>query len=107
MPPGQKGSPVIQVQTHASLHILDKGQEDGDTPLSRASDGHLESPGSKDQDNKLGTVAHTYNPSLGKWMQEDEKLLVKNCCMWLSKTLRSNVTGEAGLGQDSHSHSAH
>lgn len=82
------------------LHISDKGQDDGDMPLSRASDGHLESPGDQNQDNKLGTVAHTYNPSLGKWMQED-------CCTWLSETLKSDVTGEEGLGQDSHSPSAH
>lgn len=107
MPPGQKGSPVTQVHTRIRPHISDKGQDDGDMTLSRASDGHLESPGNKDHDNKLGTVAQTSNPSLGTWMQEDKKLLIKNCCTRLSKTLKSDVTGEEGLGQDSHSPSAH
>lgn len=73
-------------------------------PLSRASDGHLENPGNKDQDKKLGTVAYTYNPSLGKWRRVYHS---HNGCMWPSKTLRSDVTGEEGLGQDSHSRSAH
>lgn len=65
------------------------------------------SPGIKDQDNTLGRVAPSYNPSLGKCTQDQERFLIKNCCMWLSKSLKSDVTGEEGLGQDSHYPSAH
>ena len=65
------------------------------------------SPGIKDQDNKLSRVAPSYNPSLGKCTKDEERFLIKNCCMWLSKTLKSDVSGKEELGQDSHSSSAH
>lgn len=55
-----------QVRTHLSPHISDKGQDNENTSLSRVTHGHLGRLGPRDQDNKLGSMAHTRNPSLGE-----------------------------------------
>lgn len=55
-----------QVRTHLSPHISDKGHDNENRPRSRAAHGHLGRPGHRDQDNKLGSLAHTWNASLGE-----------------------------------------